>query len=1288
MDGLPVAHARPPLPVPAPPRPGVRVICGRNPFDIERRILHAAPGGTVAQIIESTGLPLSLMPLVRASVVDAEGAETLVTPEWWDWVRPRPGTTVLVRLVPQGGDKDPLAIVLTLAVVVASAALGGPLGSALFGASIVNAGLGVGLTVGQGIALTAAIGSGLIAIGGKLLIGALVPPPQPQLGQLSGASVGTSRALAITGTSNRTIRYGPVPKLLGRFRIFPVHAAAPFTEQNRFSQFLRVLLEFGYGPMEISDIRIGSTPIDQFEDVQYEVRQGYETDAPFKLYANTILQDDYDIELRNDKGPQVLVTRTDADEITYDLVYPRLGFLNADGNFALAYVDLLVEYRKEGSVTWITHARHQEWGASKIPFSPSAGENRIDVSDDPGRYELRFTKQTQDSDVLGGTTADRLFTDVFIRAVRTIRHYRADSLKGRARIAMRIRVSEQTNGQLDRINAVCQALLPVWNGTAWTAPQATRHPAWAYLDVLRGAGARTPIADSRLDLDAFTTWAAADPARTFDAVIDFPTTQRQLLDDIAGSARARRGLSDGKYSITLDTPQTVPVQHFSPRNSWDFRGARAFETLPHALLVRFVSPAKDWEQDEITVYDDGYSADGSVPGTVAATEFATLELLGTIDAAQAWADARFHLAVMRLRPEFFMLRTDLDHIVCAPGDLVRVAHDVTRWGEGYGRVKARVLDTAGDVAGVVIDAPVSMDGASSYTARFRLAGGGEKDLAVVTGSGETASLTFAAPEPAATAPDTDDLYLFGITGSVSEDLIVKALRHAPERQAQLTLVPAAPAIHSADDDPPPAYAPTVAPNVFRDPPAKVQNLTLTETVEYLKGGTVSDVWATFQPASGSLYAGYEIYTRPQGFGWRLHVITQSLAVKVADNVLPGTVVYAAVVGVSPEGRKLPLAQSATAQLTVAGDTLPPDDPGTLFVEETQEGLRRFHWTHQRTEPDLAGFRLRIRAGVDRRWQGASPLHAGLVAQSPFDTGWISAGTWTVMVKAVDTSGNESLGFASAVVGLGEPLSQNLVLTTDYAAAGFPGTIINGVVATDGSLEANDPGTLMWQAGLAPMWAADDSVAMYGNPAAPFLPSNAVPMWEADGLDMWDASFPQLTYEDSFIPSAAGLFFIELDGAGGAMVEYRRAYPDDMWDADETTLMWTGDGTQPMWHLAGVFVPYQGRVKVALEEYQIRATVPSGKTQGRITALKANVDVEDLVERLDDVAVSGGGGTRLSLGQSFTVISNINLTLQDDGGSAVTAVVMDKSVALGPLIECRNSAGSSVAGTVDATVQGY
>src|SRR5690606_15350235 len=95
---------------------------------------------------------------------------------------------------------------------------------------------------------------------------------------------------------------------------------------------------------------------------------------------------------------------------------------------------------------------------------------------------------------------------------------------------------------------------------------------------------------------------------------------------IAASGRAALTIgTGGKYTVVRDVEQTVPVAHISPRNSWGYKGAKAFIDLPHAFRVTYINPDANDQQDEIIVYRDAYNEDGS-GGKIAATKFETLDL--------------------------------------------------------------------------------------------------------------------------------------------------------------------------------------------------------------------------------------------------------------------------------------------------------------------------------------------------------------------------------------------------------------------------------------------------------------------------------------------------------------------------------------------------------------------------------------------------------------------------------------------------------------------------------------
>jgi hypothetical protein len=82
-----------------------------------------------------------------------------------------------------------------------------------------------------------------------------------------------------------------------------------------------------------------------------------------------------------------------------------------------------------------------------------------------------------------------------------------------------------------------------------------------------------------------------------------------------------------------------------------------------------------------------------------------------------------------------------------------------------------------------------------------------------------------------------------------------------------------------------------------------------------------------------------------------------------------------------------------------------------------------------------------------------------------------------------------------------------------------------------------------------------------------------------------------------------------------------------------------------------------------------------------------VDVPDILEYFEDVAIAAAG-TRLPITKTYRVIKSVQVTVQDDGGSAASALILDKDATLGPTIKTINNSRTGVDGTIDAVVQGY
>lgn len=343
--------------------------------------------------------------------------------------------------------------------------------------------------------------------------------------------------------------------------------------------------------------------------------------------------------------------------------------------------------------------------------------------------------------------------------------------------------------------------------------------------------------------------------------------------------------------------------------------------------------------------------------------------------------------------------------------------------------------------------------------------------------------------------------------------------------------------------------------------------------------------------------------------------------------------------------------------TVIGKTEPPPDVAAFSITN---GV--LSWPAV-SALDLEGYRIKFQYGRNTSWANAAPLHVGLVTSSPWQPSLIPPGEVTIMVKAVDLSGNESMNAATIFANFGDPILENLILSYDDKAAGFLGEKTNCSVVS-GYLIADDSGDLFWGDGGAQFWGLDSA-------------------------QFWPAStYKALTYVMRYAvqPDEEGSR-LTLDfaiAAGSHNVEYRYDTQGEFWGND-ANYFWGVDDA-PFWNPPTEWQTWPGAIEsIAEGVIEFRITAQAGAVRGIVSALSLSFDVEDEYEEIDDVSILAAG-TRLSLTKTYRSIKNIQLTLQDDGGAAVSAKWNDK-LATGPLVYCFNNAGTKVAGIVDARIQG-
>lgn len=1198
------------------------------------RVAFAMENGTtledaVVQAAEQGEVPLRTL----ANSVVIVG-DTLVAKEHWRNVRPKAGQTVAIKAVAA----DPATITL---------------------ASVTTA------------LVTAAIGVGL-----NLLLSLIFKPPKQSNRQ---ADDPVDPRYTIQGVSNQARPYGPIAKIYGRrVNYFPTVATQPYTEvfwdEN---QYIRAVFDIGYGPLAISDIKVGDTPIEQLRGVTYEVRQGYPDDAPLTLFPSQVREEALNIELKYVSGFSVRRTEPDADSVSIDVTFPSGLMRISDRNIKFGMeVEFEVQYRLAGTTTWIAAPLESNHfgvyflgaGKFKVAAKSKASVRRSVWFRTPSRaqYDVQVRRTTIDdqSDNVGDNQSVTT-EQSFLTAVRSFTNRAPINKTGIARIAVRMQATDQLNGNLEQLNCTVQAILPVWNGSTWVDQQ-TRSPVWAFCDVLRGSANARPLAASRIDLAQMLAWDAQCTADgiTLDAALEDVQSVEDRLRDIAATGNAALKKSGGLFSVALDNTKTMVVQHFSTRNSRNLVGTQVLVERPHGFKVRFPNELTLHQYDEVIAYEEGYSASN-------ATKFEVLELPYTTSASQAWKRARRELFTRRLRPAVYSKETDIRHIVCEPGDLVRMTDDVALWGGSGARVKT--LATSGlNTTGVTLDAPVTMEADKAYNLRVQMADGSSLVIPVDLDVGEVTALTFTTPVATASGPAVGNHVLFGEVGSESVELIVRSIEPLDDLGARITFEDYAPLIQTSATGAIPDFDAqiTLPPVVNRAAPPLVRVVSIDSDEDVLirnSDGTLTSrilVAVALDQTTGSVPAeSIQVRYRPADTSQDWSFIGSIIAPSGEVSIMPvedGASYEIAFRSVSRLGAT---SEYTFITHTVVGKTKPPPD-----VERFYRTGQSVTWPYPDAPIDLAGFLLRANYGTNADWGLARPLHPGVITAPPFSIADMY-GTQTILIKAVDTSGIESLNAATVTIDLGDVLVSN-VADTQSEAPSWAGELTGGT----------DTGTDI-EASLV------SSPPMYGAAAEQLYGAAADAFYESGYYD-------SLVYIARYTPDALylgdGLLKLELTVVGDYAVDYRISTSLPFYGASGDPLY--GSSGDPFYDasVVGEWTPWPGVLgpfETATDSYDIRLTVQPGAVQGACSQFDLITDLPDVVESLEDIVISSGS-TRLPITKTYRVIKIVNVTVQTDGNGGISARVIDKSASLGPDTEVLNAAGTAVNGLVDAIIQGY
>lgn len=341
--------------------------------------------------------------------------------------------------------------------------------------------------------------------------------------------------------------------------------------------------------------------------------------------------------------------------------------------------------------------------------------------------------------------------------------------------------------------------------------------------------------------------------------------------------------------------------------------------------------------------------------------------------------------------------------------------------------------------------------------------------------------------------------------------------------------------------------------------------------------------------------------------------------------------------------------------TVLGKSIPPDAPESVVVVGQQ-----VYFVGNAGDLDLAGYYLRSVPGSASNWGAGQPLHEGFTTVIPFTIPTRLFGVQTIMVVAVDTSGNIS-EVASTTHNFGAATLDNVVGSFDYEANGFPGTLTDCTVDSDSLLADPDP--------AESLYSILDAYAESDNYATNYLPM----VWET----------PVFT-----APYNGVLQFIG-EYAGNVSIEYRYngGTANDVYSADDLyseTDLYMDDMVRRTWPGALTVTRSEGII--------FRFSIEGGSTRGAVYAAVVYFTMNTVRQTFGVVAIDSGGTRVAPLDgvpsyDQWVQIQSVQVTPLASPGGAAYPVVQDLALVQGPQIKLFNTSAVAVDGQATIEIGG-
>ena len=614
------------------------------------------------------------------------------------------------------------------------------------------------------------------------------------------SSIPTAKKLqtnpSLRGSTNQARKNEMLPILLGKHRIYPDVAALPYTLYRYENQYLRQLFSFGYRNVSIdrSTIKIGETLLTKYK--------GYTLADDFsELYSQRCIESSIGLELTYDDTDRNIVERTTASntwKFAVGIIAPQ-GISGEDGN---ATVGFRIEWRVSGDDAWTTAVDES------ISIETDRFRRMYEVTPPtPGTFDIRVQRTNKESD--NAAVVDTIYLDV-------IQSWTQDSTGSRlpvidadrfSLLALELKATDQLNGIIDELNAVCTLRARVYTGTgtgpdAWIEGDAV-NPASAILYLLTDPYANPkPLSDDEIVWDDFEAFYLYSEEHGFECNA-FINNEDYSVEDIcsyiAESNLAQIRKAGNRIGIIIDAAVDHFTQLFTPRNAWDFSVQKSFSDDIRYFRIKYVDASLGYVETERTVSLDAegnIAFDAEIPEDESGTE---ISLVGVTDPTHAAYVGRQRLREISRQKRTFSWTSDIEGILCVPGDVILLEHDQFSIGLGEGRIRNIVKDGNDRIKGIVLDASLPFESTKVYSVVIR-SGSKISESLTITAEDDGRTLIFTATP--LFAFNIGDLCAVGEYSKETIKLMVTSIERDQDGACSITAVDYDPSIYEEGEIPP------------------------------------------------------------------------------------------------------------------------------------------------------------------------------------------------------------------------------------------------------------------------------------------------------------------------------------------------------------------------------------------------------------------------------------------------------------------------------------------------------